>query len=102
MRVCLSVLALIFGVNLVSLAQAQTTLDATKVTCDQFVHSKVGALRVTAAWLSGFYHGQRNNRTIDLQEFEDNLSKLERFCYQEKNFKIPVMQAIEQVLPAPK
>jgi HdeA/HdeB family protein len=63
-----------------------TTLDATKVTCDQFVHSKVGALRVTAAWSSDFYHGQRNSRTIDLQEFEDNLSKLERFCYQDKEF----------------
>ena len=78
-------------------AQAQVTIDATKITCDQFVHSKVGAPRVTAAWLSGFYHGKRDNRIIDPQEFEENLSKLEQFCYQEKNFKLPVMQAIEQV-----
>jgi hypothetical protein len=47
--------------------------------------------------LSGFYHGKRDNRIIDTQGFEENLSKLERFCYQEKNFKLPVMQAIEQV-----
>ena len=78
-------------------AQAQVTIDATKITCDQFVHSKVGTPRVTAAWLSGFYHGKRDNRIIDPQEFEENLSKLEHFCYQEKNFKLPVMQAIEQV-----
>ena len=78
-------------------AQAQVTIDATKITCDQFVHAKVGAPRVTAAWLSGFYHGKRDNRIIDPQVFEENLSKLERFCYQEKNFKLPVMQAIEQI-----
>jgi acid stress chaperone HdeB len=78
-------------------AQAQVTIDATKITCDQFVHSKVGVPRTTAAWLSGFYHGKRDNRIIDPQEFEENLSKLEQFCYQEKNFKLPVMQAVEQV-----
>ena len=78
-------------------AQAQVTIDATKITCDQFVHSKVGAPRTTAAWLSGFYHGSHDNRIINLQEFEENLSKLQQFCYQEKNFKLPVMQAVEQV-----
>ena len=79
-------------------AQAQVTIDATKITCDQFVHSKVGTPRVTAAWLSGFYNGKRDNRIIDTQVLEENLSKLERFCYQEENFKLPVMQAIEQVV----
>jgi hypothetical protein len=78
-------------------AQAQVTIDATKITCDQFVHSKVGAPRTTAAWLSGFYHGKHDTRTIDPQEFEENLSKLEHFCYQESNFKLSVMQAIEHV-----
>jgi len=84
------------------LAQAQVTIDATKITCDQFVHSKVGALRVTAAWLSGFYHGKHNKRTVDPQKFEQNLSKLEKFCYEEKNFKLPVMQAVQRVIGAAK
>jgi hypothetical protein len=78
-------------------AQAQVTIDATKITCDQFVHSKVGVPRTTAAWLSGFYHGKHDTPIIDKQEFEDKLSKLEQFCQQEKNFKLPVIQAIEQV-----
>ena len=93
----LTVSAITLTLCLVPPVQAQVTIDATKITCDQFVHSKVGATRVTAAWLSGFYHGKRDNRIVDTQEFEENLSKLERFCYQEKNFKLPVMQAIEQV-----
>jgi hypothetical protein len=41
---------------------------------------------------------QRDRRLIDLQDFEANLSRLEQFCYQEKNFKLPVMQAIEKII----
>jgi acid stress chaperone HdeB len=82
--------------------EAQMSIDASKITCDQFVHSNIGTPRVTAAWLSGFYHGKRDTRTIDLQGFEENLSKLEQFCYQEKNFKIPVMKAVEDIFGAAK
>jgi hypothetical protein len=53
-------------------------------------------------WLSGFYHGKRDSRIIDLQGFEENLTKLEFFCQDEKNFKLLVMQAIKQVLGASK
>jgi len=53
---------------------------------------------VTGAWLSGFHHGRRDDRIIDLQGFEENLTELEFFCQEEKNFKLPVMQAVEQVL----
>jgi acid stress chaperone HdeB len=94
----LIVSGLILALSLASSARAQVTIDATKITCDQFVHSKVGATRTVAAWLSGFYHGKRDNRNVDLHDFEANLSKLEHFCYQEKNFKLPVMQAVEQVI----
>ena len=61
--VIVSVLALILCS--VPSAQAQVTIDATKITCDQFVHSKVGTPRITAAWLSGFYNGKHDNRIID-------------------------------------
>ena len=47
------------------------------------MHSKVAPTRTVAAWLSGFYSGKRDNRVIDLQNFEANLSKLENFCYEE-------------------
>ena len=73
-------------------------MDASKITCDQFVHAKVAPTRIIAAWLSGFYNGKRDNRVIDLQNFEANLSKLENFCYEEKNYKLPVMQAVETVI----
>ena len=34
---------------------------------------------------------------VDVRNFNANLRKLEKFCYQEKHFNIPVMQAIEQL-----
>lgn len=100
MRFYLAASALVL--NLCTAAQAQVSIDATKITCDQFVHHKVGEPRVTGAWLSGYYHGRRDTRIIDLQGFEENLSKLTFFCQEEKNFKLPVMQAVEQVLGAGK
>lgn len=90
--------ALIFAVVVASPAAAQMTMDMAKVTCDQFVHSKVGPPRLIAAWLSGFYNGKQDKSVIDVQGFQANLSKLEQFCYVEKNFNIPVMQAVEQVI----
>jgi len=102
MRLNRLVSGLVFTIVLAESAQAQVTLDASKVTCDQFVHSKVGSPRVIGAWLSGFYNGKRDNRILDLQNYEGNLSKLEQFCYLEKNFKMPVMQAIEELFSAGK
>jgi acid stress chaperone HdeB len=94
----LSGLIFVLALSSVSTVQAQVTVDASKITCDQFVHSKVAPTRTVAAWLSGFYSGKRDNQVIDLQNFEANLSKLENFCYEEKNYKLPVMQAIEKVI----
>ena len=74
-------------------AQAQVTVDVTKVNCDQFVHHKISEPRLIAAWLSGYY-----NAVLDLQTFEENMSKVTNFCSDEKNFKVPVMKAVERVL----
>src|SRR5215471_81118 len=48
-------------------AQAQVTVDVTKVNFDQFEHHKISEPRLIAAWLSGYYNAKRNNRVIDLQ-----------------------------------
>ena len=79
-------------------AQAQVTVDVTKINCDQFVHHKISEPRLIAAWLSGYYNAKRNNRVIDLETFDENMSKVKNFCSDEKNFKVPVMKAVEQVL----
>ena len=82
---------------LASSAQAQVTIDASKITCDQYVHSKIATPNYIAAWLSGYYNAKRNNRLLDTQALQDNVSKLQNYCYEEKNFKVPVMSAIEEL-----
>ena len=79
-------------------AQAQVTLDLSKITCDQYVHAKITTPNLIAAWLSGYYNAKRNNKIIDLDTFEDNVSKVQSYCYEEKNFKVPIMKAVETVL----
>jgi acid stress chaperone HdeB len=98
-RKCLCVvLVAVFALAASQAAQAQVTLDVTKVNCDQFVHHKISQPRLIAAWLSGYYNAKRNNRVIDLQTLEENMSKVKNYCSDEKNFKVPVMKAVEQVL----
>jgi len=98
-------------------AQAQVSINLTKITCDQYVHDKiptpdfasfsaVGSLQVRAtlsrwliaAWLSGYSHAKSNNLIIDLESFESNVNKLNNYCYDEKNFKTPIMEAIVRVV----
>lgn len=102
MRTNLIVSGFMFAFILAQSAQAQVTIDASKITCDQYVHGKVGEPRIVAAWLSGFYNGKRDNAVIDKQNFQANLNKLERFCFDNKNFSVPVMQAIERAIGSAK
>src|SRR5215813_6137614 len=79
-------------------AFGQVVVDVSKITCDQYVHSKITTPNLIAAWLSGYYNAKRNNKIIDLETLEDNVSKVKNYCYDEKNFKVPIMKAVETVL----
>jgi len=79
-------------------AFGQVVVDVSKITCDQYVHSKITTPNLIAAWLSGYYNAKRNNKIIDLETLEDNVSKVTNYCYDEKNFKVPIMKAVETVL----
>ena len=97
-------------------AQAQVNIDVSKITCDEYVHDKIRIADLPAfstapletrsmlsrvliaAWLSGYYHAKRNTKIIDSGSFNDNASKLTNYCYDEKNFKVPIVEAAETVL----
>ena len=76
---------------------AQMSLDVSKITCDQFVHHKIGNPRMIAAWLSGYYNAKRDNLTIDLQNVEATADKIQFYCENQGNWEVPVMQAIERL-----
>jgi len=99
--------------------QAQVSIDVSKITCDEYVHDQIptsdfisfsalGPLPfearsmlsrwLIANWLSGYYHAKRNNWIVDSESFENNVNKLNNYCYDEKNFKVPITEAVERVL----
>ena len=86
----------LLGVLVVSEAQAQVTVDVSKVTCDQFLQHKVSNPRYIAVWLSGFYSGKRNNPVVDIQTLEGNADRVSRYCILNRNEVL--MQAVETTL----
>jgi HdeA/HdeB family protein len=75
-------------------ANAQITIDAGKITCDQFF-----TLRdpfSAAIWLSGYFHGQKSDTVIDVEAFKKNASDLRAACRIDANRQLPVMQVIEK------
>jgi hypothetical protein len=80
----------------VSAASAQTTIDVAKISCEQFVLMKVADPDYIAIWLSGYYHGKRNNTTIEVQELKANAQKIKHYCLYNKG---TVMEAAEKLLP---
>jgi acid stress chaperone HdeB len=91
---------LICALLVASIAQAQTTIDVAKITCDQFVLMTVAEPEQIAIWLSGYYHGKRNSTTVDVQQLKDYARRVRARClYQDKGGTL--MEAVEKVLATP-
>jgi acid stress chaperone HdeB len=86
---------IVLGALTGSVAQAQTTLDVAKITCEQFALGQVAPQDYLAIWLSGFYYGKHNNTTIEVEQLKENMSVIKRDCYYSKG---NLMEAVEKVL----
>jgi acid stress chaperone HdeB len=86
---------IVLGALTGSVAQAQTTLDVAKITCEQFALGQVAPQDYLAIWLSGFYYGKHNNTTIEVEQLKENMNVIKRDCYYSKG---NLMQAVEKVL----
>ena len=76
-------------------AQAQTTIDVSKITCEQFLTFKVADPEFIGLWLSGYYNGKRDNTIIEVQSLKTNGEKIKHYCF--VNAKQTVMQAVENI-----
>src|SRR5262249_3440899 len=65
-------LAGILALSLPASARAQVMVDFSKITCEQYVFSKVGPTLTIATWLSGYYAAKHNKTSVDLQAMQDN------------------------------
>ena len=76
-------------------AQAQVTVDISKITCEQFnVLPKANSV---ALWLGGYHHGQKSDPVIEVNTFEENVRKLRAACLRPDNFTKPIIQLIDSL-----
>jgi len=93
-----SVILLMLPFGLVA-AQAQTTVDVTKITCDQFLRLAVASPDTIALWLNGYYHGVQQRAIVDVQQLKSQSQDMMSYClYHGKGGTITVMEAAEKVL----
>jgi acid stress chaperone HdeB len=78
-------------------AQAQTTIDAAKITCQQLILLKVASPDIIVTWLSGYYHGKRGSTIIDVQQLKDQPQKLTSYCLYEGRHGT-LMEAVEHMI----
>ena len=95
-RLRLTMMTILLTLAMWSPADAQVTIEVAKITCDQFTLYKVTDPQNVAIWLSGYYHGQRNDTTLDTQELAAYLQKVKDYC--NLNQQVTVMRAVEEML----
>jgi acid stress chaperone HdeB len=87
--------ALIFVLAPCTAARSQVAIDVAKITCDQFTLFKVTDPQNIAIWLSGYYHGKRDNTLLDTQQLAAYADKIKTYCRLKP--AVTVMQAVETV-----
>jgi HdeA/HdeB family len=63
-----------------SAARAQETIDAAKITCNQFMFGRIADSRTISIWLIGYNSGMRNNSVIDTAAVQKQAQDLVQYC----------------------
>src|SRR6516164_458318 len=97
-KIMLVILGLTFAFALepAPVAQAQVTLDVSKLTCGKLLSYKFTTAEKIGAWVSGYHNGKRGNTSLDTHGLIDNAKKLRNYCI--RNSQTLVMDAVETVL----
>jgi acid stress chaperone HdeB len=77
-------------------AQAQVTVDVSKITCQQFFMNTITFSQYVVMWLSGYYNGKRNNTIIEPEAVKKNEEKVKLYCFEHR--ETTVMDAVKNVL----
>ena len=88
-------LMLVVNIDYSADAQMNMNIDLSKATCEQIYKSKIGTARNIGFWLSGFYHGKRNDTVLDVKALKPNVKELTTYCV--RNPQTLVMDAIESL-----
>ena len=81
-------------------ADAQMTIDMSKVTCKQFITYEITDARSLTIWLSGFFNAQANNTVIDVSKFRSRSNALKEFCFTHQD--VSLMEAARKLVTTSK
>src|SRR5215216_6414542 len=75
-------------------AGAQTIVDMSLISCDQFLKSPQERKDVLSAWMGGYYSAMKNLATIDARYVVRNSKKIANYCRTARNETL--MSAIQR------
>lgn len=61
-------------------AQAQVTIDVSKITCQQFILYEVTKPEYIAIWIHGYYSGKHDSTLVEVQQLKANADRVEKYC----------------------
>ena len=75
-------------------ARAQTIVDMSLISCDQFLQSPQERKEVLSAWMGGYYSAMKNLTKIDARYVVRNSQKIANYCKKAKSETL--MSAIQR------
>jgi acid stress chaperone HdeB len=73
-------LCVLFTLLWLPAAQAQQTVDVSKITCNQFMFGNIADSRTITLWLFGYYDGALKKTVLDVASMQNSSRDLERYC----------------------
>ena len=95
-RLCIMIRPLVAALTLLAAcgaAHAQVTVDVSKITCEQYF--RLPDADIFAVWLSGYYHGQKREVTVETEQLKENAKKVRVACRLPDNVSRPIMELID-------
>jgi acid stress chaperone HdeB len=89
-----TIVAALLALALAVPARAQTVVDMSLISCDQFIKSPQERKDVLSAWMGGYYSAMKNLATIDARYVVRNSKKIANYCRTAKNETL--MSAIQR------
>ncbi len=75
-------------------AHAQTIVDMSLISCDQFLKSPRERQEVLSAWMGGYFSAMKNLATLDARYVARNSQKVAGYCKKARNETL--MSAIQR------
>ena len=94
MKTKATVLAAVLASSLAVPAVAQTVVDVSLISCDQFMKAPQERKDVLSAWMGGYYSAMKNLTTIDARYVVRNSQKVASYCKKAKSETL--MSAIQR------